>query len=303
MKKNLKVLEICLALFMVCTMLSGCYLNKGVEPNQVGLRMNNGISIDEVVGSGRYTNWSWFSELQVMDVSAKNIIWEDPDLWTSDKQPVNFSVSVTYARKKDKDSVIQMWEVYNSEAKDDQALALLVQNRIPRVAKAVTTTMTLDQMLGVGGSNSDEGRVVLEQKMTDLLLSELKECNIDLLDVGVNNIGVDDEYASKLKEKAVSQVASELAAQKTRQLAEQVKQEKAQTDVDLEIAKRKNLVSEEENKIYTLNPQAFELERLRLLKDVVGDNDKIYFIPEGTDINLVLSGTNYTGIPTSSDSE
>lgn len=118
-----------------------------------------------------------------------------------------------------------------------------------------------------------------------------------MLDVGVNDIGVDSEYANKLKEKAVSKVASELAEQKTKQLTEQIKQEQAQTNVDLEIARRKKLVSEEENKIYQLNPEAFELERLRLLKDVVGDNDKIYFVPQGTDINLILSGSAGNSIP------
>lgn len=178
--------------------------------------------------------------------------------------------------------------------------------------------MTLDQMLGVenedeqestesevstdtNGATQAEGRGLLEQKMTALLAPELAECGIELLDVGINDIGVDDGYADKLKEKAVTKVASELAEQKTKQLVEQVKQEKAQTDVDLEIARRKNAVAEEENKIYKLNPEAFELERLRLLKDVIGNNDKMYFIPEGADINLVLSGTNYTGLPVSSD--
>lgn len=306
MKRNSKIISLFFILLMFCMMLSGCYLHSRIESNEVGLKMDDGVTINEVVGSGRYTNWGWFSDLKVMDVSAKTIIWEDPDLWTADKQPVKFKISVTYARKRDKESVIKMWEMYNAEAKDDDALSLLVQSRIPRVAKAVTTSMTLDEMLGIGssdGTKPNEGRSALQQKMTDLLLPELEECYIDLLDVGVNDIGVDDEYASKLKEKAVTQVASELAEQKTKQLEEQVKQEQAQTAVDLEIAKRKNLVAEEENKIYRLNQEAFELERLRLLKDVIGDNDKIYFIPEGADINLILSGGNYTGVPMSSDSK
>jgi hypothetical protein len=126
--------------------------------------------------------------------------------------------------------------------------------------------------------------------MSDLLKTEFDECGIELLDVGVNDIGVDKDYADKLKEKASSKVATEVSEQKTKQLQDQINQEKAQTVIDQEKARRKNLTLAEENRVYELNPQAYELERLRLLKDVIGDNDKIYFIPEGADINMILSG-------------
>jgi hypothetical protein len=275
-------------------------MNTGVNANEVGLQMGNGATIDSVVGSGRYTHLGWFSALQKVDVSAKTLIWEDTDLWTADKQPVKFKVSVTYARNRDKKSVMHMWEMYNSEAKDDKALSTLVSTRVPRVAKQVTTGMTLNEMIGIeepsGGADTakaaggNEGRELLQQKLTELLTPELSEFDVTLLDIGVNDIGVDEEYANKLKEKAVSKVASELAEQKTKQLTEQVKQEQAQTNVDLEIAKRKNLVLAEENRIYETNSQAFELERLRLLKDVIGNNDKIYFVPQGADLNMILSG-------------
>lgn len=298
MRRISKRIGLIFVLTLVCSLFAGCYVNNGVQANEVGLVMGNGVSVDEVVGSGRYTSLRIFSRLKKMDVSAKTLIWVDPDMWTADKQPVSFKVSVAYARKRDKESVMNMWEMYNAEAKNDETLSLLVQSRIPRVAKQVTTQMTLNEMLGIDeiknnetSNKENEGREILQQKMFELLKPELEEFGVDLLDVGVNDIGVDEEYANKLKEKAVSKVASELAEQKTKQLNEQIKQEQAQTNVDLEIARRKNLVSEEENKIYQLNSQAFELERLRLLQGVVGDNDKIYFVPQGTDINVILSGS------------
>lgn len=307
MKRFMRGFSVLVMSVFVCSMFTGCYINSGVNANEVGLQMGNGATIDSVVGSGRYTHMGWFSELQKLDVSAKTLIWEDADMWTADKQPVKFKVSVTYARNKDKKSVMHMWEMYNSEARDDKSLSTLVSTRIPRVAKQVTTGMTLNEMLGIDEAGvtetakiaeGNEGRELLQQKLTELLTPELSEFDVTLLDIGVNDIGVDEEYANKLKEKAVSKVASELAEQKTKQLTEQVKQEQAQTNVDLEIAKRKNLVQAEENKIYVTNPQAFELERLRLLKDVVGDNDKIYFVPQGADLNMILSGnTSSTIIP------
>jgi hypothetical protein len=290
--RKIKLVSLMAMLLVAGILSTGCYVSNSVEANQVGLVMDNGVSVDEVVGSGRYTNMRWYAALARLDVSAKTLVWEDPDMWTADKQPVKFKVSVTYARKRDKKSVAHMWEMYNSEAKDDKTLGALVTSRIPRVAKQVTTSMTLDEMLGIASSNvAADGREKLQRALFDLLKPELAEFDVDLLDVGINDIGVDAEYANKLKEKAVSKVASELAEQKTKQLTEQVKQEQAQTNVDLEVAKRKKLVLEEENKIYTSNPEAYELERLRLLKDVIGKNDKIYFVPQGSDLNMILSGT------------
>lgn len=306
----LKVVTLLAGVAVMAVISSGCYLWHQVESNQVGLQMDDGVTISNVVGSGRYTRLAPFAKMKEIDVSAKTVIWEDPDLWTSDKQPVEFRISLTYSRKRDTESVRKMWEQYNAEAREDKALEQLVLTRIPRVAKQITTSMTLDQMLGIedgsskaGESNAEKGRTILQDNMSKLLKEELQECGIELLDVGVNDIGVDEEYAKKLKEKAASKVASEVSQQRTIQLQEQIKQEQAQTAIDLEIANRKNQVQAKENEVYTLNPQAFELERLRLLKDVIGENDKIYFIPEGSNLNVILSGGNTSIIPSSATEE
>lgn len=287
-------------LIVLITLLSGCYWQKQVEGNQVGLRMNDGVSInavDGVVGPGRYSSGlAWYAEMEVLDVSAKTAQWEDPDLWTKDKQPLYFKVGVTYRRKSDNESVRMMWANYNTEARDDAALEQQVRNRVPRVAKAVTVQFTLDEMLGITGGEA-AGRGVITQKMSELLAPELAEFGVELLDVGVNDIGVDPDYAAKLKEKAQAQINTELAAQKSLQLAEQVKQETAQTAVDLEIARRNNLVAQEQNKVYVDSPQAFELKRLELLQNVIGDSDKIYFVPEGADLTLLLGGNTNTVTP------
>lgn len=306
MKSIYKKLTLVVLMVLIVSALSGCYLWKDVSANEVGIKLSSN-AIEGVVGAGKYSGGAW-KKLELMDVSAKTITWSDPDLWTADKQPVSFEITVTYARKSDADSVAGMWTKYNSQATDDAALETLVRSRIPRVAKQITTSMTLDGMLGIASGDTvvtDNpeiiGREKLQQQMFDLLKNELSEFYVELLDVGVNNIAPDQTYADMLTQKAVSKLAVELAQQDTLKLQEQVKQEQAQTQVALEIADRNNQVREIENKIYVLNPQAYQLRYLELLKDVIGDQDKIYFIPQGADLNLYLTGGATTGIPIQTD--
>ena len=266
--------------------LSGCYFNKQVESNEVGLRMDDGVSITAVVGPGRYTHMGFYAQMEIVDAAAKTITWEDPDLVTRDKQPIGFQVGVTYARRRDAESAKDMWELYNGEARDDEALIRQVWNRVPRVAKAITTRYTLDEMLGIGDGG---GREVVQAAFFDLLAEELDEIHVDLLDVGINNISPDPEYMDLLKEKANAGVAVEVAKEKTRQLKEQLNQEKAQTEINLEQARRENLVAQERAKVFTGNERWYKLQYLKELGNVFGENDKVWFLPPGTDLTLLLS--------------
>lgn len=104
----------------------------------------------------------------------------------------------------------------------------------------------------------------------------------------VMNISVDPQYQAKLQEKSTAAIEIELAEQKAAQLEKQLEQEQAQTEIDLEKARRANLVAEEEAKVYETSKEAYELKRLELMKDRLGESDKVYFIPEGADITLFL---------------
>jgi len=146
--------------------------------------------------------------------------------------------------------------------------------------------MTLDEMLGI--ADSDKSRVTLQNDIESLLSAELDSCGVQLIDFGVNSIGVDPQYQAKMQEKSTAAIEVELAEQKANQLKKQLQQEQAQTEIDLEKARRANLVAEEQAKVYKESEEAYELKRLELLKDMLGDSDKVYFIPEGTDITLFL---------------
>ena len=153
----------------------------------------------------------------------------------------------------------------------------------------VSTTMTVDEMLGVD-ETSEKTRATMEHDIATLLRPVLESRGIALNTLNVTNVGVDPQYQAKLQEKSTAAIEIELAEQKAKQLEKQLDQEKAQTEIDLEKARRANLVAEEEAKVYEESAEAYELKRLELMKDLLGESDKVYFIPEGADITLFLSG-------------
>lgn len=289
MKKRM-FLALMLLAVMLCT--TGCYFNKTVESSEVGIKMDDGVKISEVVGAGRYTNLGWYAGMKTMDTASKQITMTIEDVSTSDKQTVSIDILVDVARMSDEDSVRKIWTEYNAVAKNDEQLMAVVQNLLRSPVNQISTTMTVDEMLGVDDT-SDKTRATMEADIAELLRPVLKSRGIALNTLNVMNIGVDPQYQAKLQEKSTAAIEIELAEQKARQLEKQLEQEKAQTEIDLEIARRANLVANEEAKVYAESEEAYELKRLELMKDMLDESDKIYFIPEGADINLFLgSGEN-----------
>lgn len=266
---------------------SACYCQDGVSASQVGLKIDSGRVV-EVVGAGIYTDMGLYSDLVQIDTSAKTLELSDPDLVTSDKQPIGVSVAVTYARKRDAESVNLLWSRYNGEAKDDKTLDGQVRSRVPAQVKTVTAAHTLDELIGTAPGDKD-GRPLVTKELFDLLKPQLDAFGIELLDVRFSNFAPDGKYLDTLKEKALVGLRQEISKQTTLQLEQQLLQEQAQTKIELEKARRTNEVKELENKLYTTSPQAYELEKLKLLKEVLGDKT-IYFIPQGSDVSLFFSG-------------
>lgn len=285
--------RIALALMLVVMTLSlcSCYFNSTVDSSEVGVKMDDGVQISEVVGAGRYTDLGWYADLNRIDISAKQVKLLIEDVSTSDKQTVSVEILAEVARKSDEASVRTIWENYNAVAKKDEQLIKLVQDLMRSPVNKVSTTMTVDEMLGVD-ENSDKTRATMEQDIAELLRPVLESRGIALNALNVMNVGVDPQYQAKLQEKSTAAIEIELAEQKAKQLEKQLEQEKAQTEIDLEKARRANLVAEEEAKVFEQSTEAYELRRLELMKDMLDESDKIYFIPEGADITLFLGSEN-----------
>jgi hypothetical protein len=295
----MKLISRYLLLLVTVFALSGCYFTN-VESSEVGIETSRG-SITDIKGAGGHQSINPFAQISLIDVSAKSFEWEDPDLVTKDKQPIGVGIAVTFARQRDKASVELMWDRYRSEAVSDDSLQLQVKNRIPAVAKTMTARYTLDQLLGTGDDDVG-GRSAVTQDLFELLEPELNEFGVELLDIRVSNFAPDQAYLDLLKEKAQVSLRQEIAQQRTLQLNEELKQEEAQTQIDLEKARRQNEVNQELSRVYDTSDRYYELERLRLLQNVIGRSDKLYFIPEGSDLTLILSGQNSQVIPQDTNS-
>lgn len=288
---KIKPFVIFAVLFVIVLVSPGCYFWATVDNHEVGLRLPDGVSVQEVVGPGRYSDVAPYSKLVTIDSSVKTFEWTDPDLATKDKQIIGLSIGVSVRRKPDSESVRNMYQTYRSESLDDEALKNLVFNRVPRVAKQVTTQFTLDQMLGVS-DDQESSREEVARRISELLLSELEEFNVELVDVGVNNIATSEAYQRSLERKAEAQIEAEIAKEETKRLTQELIKEQKQTEIDIERATRNNKVQEELAKVYAISPEALELEKLRIVSEAIGGNDKMFFVPQGADITFLLSPTN-----------
>lgn len=284
-------------LFLVLLILAGCYRNEPVESYQMGLKLSDGVSITEVVPPGLHSDGSWRAELVVINVSNITTAWTDPSLVTKDKQPIGLTMSITFSRKRDSESLTNLYNRYNAEAVNDEDLKSLVLSKVPGVAKTITTRYTLDQMLGIAEGEAAVGREATAQEITTLLIEELNKIYVDLAAVEIADITASESFMKALDAKASAQIGIEVAASETKRLNEQLAQEKAQTEIAIEQARRDNLVKTESAKAYDASPQLLELEKLRLLGNVLDEGDVIIYVPEGSDITSVLTQSPVVPIP------
>ena len=162
----------------------------------------------------------------------------------------------------------------------------MVQSRVPEAAKEMTVRDTLEGMLGIAEGSA--GRNGAQEFLFSELKGELLEFGVVLDNVTIDTITASDEYVSRLQEKANAQLQVEVSQQLTKQKQEELNQEKAQTEIDLEIARRNNLVSQENAKVFEESPEYLELKKLEALAGIIGDNDKLLFVPNGADITLLF---------------
>jgi uncharacterized membrane protein YqiK len=282
-------------LLIVGLLLSGCYINEEVDANEVGIKMYAG-EIKSCVGPGVHTEIGWFADLKQISSATVKLNVGDPEVATQDNQLVGVEITIQARRLTDCDSarnILTNWPALV----DDQALMDTVDATAREGIKVGTRSFTLTQLL--------DDRNSLATKIQESLEGDAGVYSVEIVNVIVNNIAIDPSYAEQLKTKALltAQIETELRRQdlikqtasnnileqerRTAVLGETVKAEQAQTAVQLEIATRAGKMIAAENQVYVTNQYAFELEKLRLLKDILGDKATFYFIPEGTDITML----------------
>lgn len=304
MKQGRNILAVALSAFL----LAGCFLNDDVGTNQQGVIVDGG-SIKQCVPPGVYSDTSFYADLIEVSMSTLTINVEDPEVATRDNQLVGMTVVVQARRNSDCDSLRNLLTNWPNLLADD-GLVQIVQSTTNEAMKNGTREFTLTALL--------DDRNGLATKIKDALEEDAAAYSTSIVNVLISNVDLADEYAAELQKKALltAQTETELRRQdlikqqssndqlqqqqQTLILEAQLKAEKAKTEVEVEIAAREGKKIEATNNIYLINTAAYDLERLRLLKDVIGDRQVIYFVPEGTDLTLFLnnlSGQNTQVVP------
>jgi uncharacterized membrane protein YqiK len=284
-----------IVLLIVGLLLSGCYINEEVDANEVGIQMSAG-RIEGCVGPGVHTDMSWFADLKQISSATIKLSVADPEVATQDNQLVGVDITIQARRLTDCDSARNLLTNWPALL-DDAALSETIDATAREGMKVGTRSFTLTQLL--------DDRNSLATKIQESLAVDTKVYSVEVVNVIVNNIAIDPGYANVLKEKALltAQIETELRRQdlikqtasnnileqerRTAVLQETVKAEQAQTGVQMEIATRAGKMIAAENQVYVTNQYAFELEKLRLMKEILGDKATVYFVPAGTDLTML----------------
>jgi hypothetical protein len=274
-----------------------------VQEHEFAILTKDGVSINEVVGAGRYTDNGFRASIHVVDGQAKTLTWQDNELLTLDRQSIAFEVSLTYAR--DMAYAQLIWQSFRETAQNDDALRALVESRIPRVVKAITSSMSLDSMLE---------RTELQAELRSALSAELTEIGLRLIDVGVNNIrpsqtylellerratiAAEEELAQRENANALAQIERERQIEQARierelQVAEsnialavqQLELERAETEIALELARREALVAIEEAEVFNISPEALRIRLAEIYAEALREAGAIY-IPSDMAVNI-----------------
>jgi len=293
----MKRMPVLFVVLLIAVLGTGCYVNEPVATNEVAARRDGGAIVG-CVGPGVYTDLGFFTDLASVSSNALTVVIGDKEVATKDTQLVGIDITVQFKRKTDCDSIKNLLTNWALLAHDDTRLQDTVSNITAQGIKVAVRNFTLEELL--------DDRDSLAQQIRKDLVNETGKFSVDVLSVGVKNVSLDPAYSKILNEKAL--LTAQIDAEKRRQdlirqqaanqqleqdqkvlvLQKQLLAEKARTDVDLEVATRDSKVSATKYQVFAQNPSALELERLRLLKDVLGDKSVIYLVPQNASLNLIL---------------
>lgn len=278
-------------------LITGCYWNTEALPNQMAVELREG-SIVEISGPGGVYSkpTCYFCDITLVNIDTLTFSVEDPEVLTSDNQAVGVKITIQ-ARRQSSDEAITNLITKWSALVDDTTLINTISATAREGMKNGVRGFTLTQLLDDRNGLADAIREQLEL--------DASKYGAEVVNVTVENIAPSAEYMAILGQTAnvkaetdkairqqdlINQTARNniLEQQKRVEVAQaKVLAEQAETLVQVEIAKRKGQVIAAENEVYSINQQAFELEKLRLLQAILGEGT-IYFIPEGTDLTTYL---------------
>jgi len=309
-KRTKKFPLIILMLVLISVFTTGCgYLWNDVETHEVGAKLNRN-QIQMCVGPGNYTGWGWFDELKSYSIATLTFEVEDPEVATADNQLVGVRITIQARRKGDCEATRAFFSTWAHLLNDDklkETIDATAREGIKNGVRGFTLTELLNDRNGLAIAISDQ------------LKEDAGKYSTDIVNVTIENVAISTKYAAQLQKTAqlkaqedfqdrrqalIEKTASADLFEREQQqlvLAEQLKVERAQTDVNVEIATREGKVIAAKNAIYIDNEYAFQLERLRLLANVL-NGKTIYFMDTDAPLTLFLSDVSeedYVPVPVS----
>lgn len=294
------------SLLLVSFLLVGCgYVGDVVAPNQMGVEVVAG-AITQCKSPGIHTNWDVYADLHKVSMETLTFSVADAEVATSDNQLVGITITIQARRNGDCDSLKNILTNWPSLLDNNN-----LQNTIAATANEGIKIGV--RQFNLAGLLTD--RNVLADTILTALEEDAAEYSVTVVNVTVSNIALNESYVAQLnanaqlqaeidglkKEQEKNQISADTAALEQENQARiylaQLEAEKAKTDVDVEIAEREGKKTAAAQQVYADNPQAFELARLNLVAEILGDKSTVYFLPQGTDLTLLFSPNNAPIVP------
>jgi uncharacterized membrane protein YqiK len=305
MKINSRFLIALMVVAMITPLLTGCFLWDQVDSNEVGVIADGG-RLERCVPPGVYSDARLFADLKKVSASTVTFSVEDPEVVTKDNQLISLAITIQARRKPDCESVMQLLTNWSAMI-DDQHLVSIISATAREGIKIGTRAFNLTELL--------DDRNGLSTNIMNALYLDASKYSVDIINVTIENIGLDPRYGEQLQEKALltAKIETELRRQDlirqeaaNRQLEQeqrnavllaQLDAEQAQTNVQVEIASREGKEIAARNEVYLTNDPAYELERLRLIQGILSNKSVVYFVPSGSDLSLLFTQQPVLPIP------
>lgn len=300
MKSKLAFLSL---IVLAVSLLTGCVFGETVGSDQVGAILDGG-RIVRTVGPGVEWDFGLYSDLKTYSASTMLFEVNDASVATKDTQLVGVLITVQVRRIGDSNAVTNFLTRWLPLTKDDQ-LQNTVASTVSQSIKVGTRSMMLEQLLN--------DRNTMAALIKEDLSSSAAVYSVEVIDVTVKDVALDPAYMAILQQKAnltaqteaalreqdlIKQQASNARLQQDQNtvvLQAQLLKEQAQTAVDVEIATREGKKITAANEVYSLNPQALQLELAKVTRDTLSNKSVLYFIPQGTSLSLLLNSMGSDG--------
>lgn len=296
---------------LMLTLLTGCVFQDEVETNQMAVLLYKN-EIQEVKGPGVYTEGGCFyCDLKTVNVDTLTFSVEDPEVLTKDNQAVSVKITIQARRKSDDEAITNLFTKWSSLT-DDTNLQNTISSTAREGMKVGTRKFTLSQLLDERSEGAE--KLGLAGEIRTAIERDASKYSAELINVTVENIGPSPTYMAILAETSniTAQTEQEIRRQDlinqkaANQILEQQKRvevanaqvlaEQAETDVQVEIANRQGEIIAAQNAVYLENDRAYEIKRLQLLKDVLGDN--VIYLPSDVVLNLINGGSGFVPLNT-----